>query len=270
MNRKVIVKKLTEKFNEWVESIKDDNVKEIVRKNTIITGGCIASMFLGEEANDFDFYFRTQDAAYSVAKYYIDILNKDLGRKIRVRKQIKDIGESVNIFVRSQGILKAEKKENEEYYPIFVSKNAISLSDKVQCIIRFTGEPQKICEDFDFVHITNYWCSWNENLVVAPKAIESILNKELFYQGSKYSVTSLFRVKKFLERGWFISTGQLLKICYDISELDLHTFDVLEDQLTGVDVSYFAELIDSLKNCSRDKLNSVYMFKVISEMFDPI
>ncbi len=271
MNRKVISEKLLSKFDEWLDSIKDSSVKKVVKENTIITGGCIASMFLKEKVNDFDFYFRTQEAAYIVAEYYTDILNRALLRKIRVRKQLKKVGDSVNIFIRGNGILETEKKEGEIYYPIFVTNNAITLSENIQCIIRFVGEPEKICDEFDFVHITNYWCSWERKLVINSKAIESLLNKELIYKGSKFSIATLFRVRKFLARGWNISIAQLLKLSYDINELDLENFDSLEDQLVGVDVTYLSDFIVELKSKSeRRKLDKKYVTEILTRMFDNV
>jgi hypothetical protein len=271
MNRKIIAEKLAEKFNDWLGSIKDERVKKLVAQNTIITGGCIASMFLKEKVSDFDFYFKTQEVAYAVAEYYINILNKAQLRKIRVRKQFKEVGNNVNIFVKSAGILETVKKEGEKYYPIFVTKNAITLSENVQCIIRFVGQPEKICNEFDFIHITNYWCSWGQELIVNPKAIESLLNKELIYKGSKFSIASLFRVKKFLAKGWSISVAQLLKLSFDINRLDLENFDSLEDQLVGVDVTYLMDFIKELRDIgANNKLDGSYVVEILTRMYDAV
>src|SRR3546814_2013322 len=45
------------------------------------------------------------------------------------------------------------------YRPVFVSTNAITLSDKIQIVLRFYGEADAIHENYDFVHCTNYWTS---------------------------------------------------------------------------------------------------------------
>jgi hypothetical protein len=51
-----------------------------------------------------------------------------------------------------------------------------------------------------------------------------------------------------LKRGWNISAGEMLKVMFQISELDLKNPDVLEEQLIGVDVAYFSALINILRN----------------------
>src|SRR3546814_4892538 len=45
------------------------------------------------------------------------------------------------------------------YRPVFMSTNAITLSDKIQIVLSFYGEADAIHENYDFVHCTNYWRS---------------------------------------------------------------------------------------------------------------
>jgi len=130
------------------------------------------------------------------------------------------------------------------YRPVFLSDNAITLSNKVQLVIRFYGEPEEVHKNYDFVHCTNYWTAWDNKLVLRPAAVESIVARELFYVGSLYPLCSVIRTRKFLKRGWHINAGQFLKMCFQISELNLADVDVLQEQLTGVDAAYFIEIID--------------------------
>src|SRR3546814_939057 len=52
------------------------------------------------------------------------------------------------------------------YRPVFMSTNAITLSDKIQIVLRFYGEADAIHENYDFVHCTNYWTSKDANLTL--------------------------------------------------------------------------------------------------------
>jgi hypothetical protein len=65
----------------------------------------------------------------------------------------------------------AETKEDKKFRPIFLSSNAVTLSDKVQLIIRFYGEPSEIHTNFDFVHCTSYWSSSDRQLHLVPAAL---------------------------------------------------------------------------------------------------
>ena len=153
------------------------------------------------------------------------------------------------------------------YRPVFLSTNAITLSDRVQIVLRFYGEPDAIHENYDFVHCTNYWTSWDGALVLRPAALEALLARELVYVGSRYPVCSVIRLRKFIKRGWTINAGQILKAVMQISALDLTNIDVLQDQLTGVDCAYFSEVIAKLKESDPTKVNTAYLIEIIDRMF---
>jgi hypothetical protein len=64
MKAKTIKRVLRAKFESYLTSIKDERVKELVSKNTMITGGSIVSMLTGEQVNDYDLYFRISRPAW--------------------------------------------------------------------------------------------------------------------------------------------------------------------------------------------------------------
>lgn len=301
MKRKIINTVITNKFNRWVKTLPEvGNLREMVQKNTILTGGSITSMLLGEPANDFDFYFRNKETAYAVAQYYVAQFKaiksaKRPDHKVDASVTCDNFPGRIKIVVASKGVAstddgfegfdltdpesqawmdaivgaveKSKEKEPETYEARFLSANAITLSDQVQLVTRFYGDPDRIHENYDFVHCTNYWCSWNRELVLKPEALEATLTKELRYVGSRYPVASIFRLRKFINRGWRITAGQMFKICWQISELDLKDRDVLEDQLTGVDTSYFMAIIAILQKHNGERIDGNYLMKLMDKMF---
>jgi hypothetical protein len=52
-----------------------------------------------------------------------------------------------------------------------------------------------------------------------------------------------------------------------VNELDLQDFNVLRDQLTGVDCAYFCELLGKVKEKDPDKINTAYLVEIIDRMF---
>jgi hypothetical protein len=50
-------------------------------------------------------------------------------------------------------------------------------------------------------------------------------------------------MKNAIQRGWTVNAGEILKMLFQVSELDLKNIEVLEEQLIGVDVAYFSLLI---------------------------
>jgi len=71
VNRRLIEKILTDKHQKFVASIEDPKVRDLVDKNSIITGGSIVSLLLKEKVNDYDYYFRDIETVKAVANYYI-------------------------------------------------------------------------------------------------------------------------------------------------------------------------------------------------------
>ncbi|MDF2907161.1 MAG: hypothetical protein K0R34_2482 [Herbinix sp.] len=280
MNSKNIKKSLNAKFNKWVDSITDKEVQKDVRNNTIISGGALVSLLTGAEVNDYDIYFKTKEAVLSVATYYVNQFNA-------VHKSeavIKDENGRIKVFIQSKGIAGEEPEETEEvileadgkeekphYRPVYLTSNAITLSDKIQIVIRFWGDVDDIHKNYDFAHCTCSWSSWDNELMLPQKALECIINKELYYIGSKYPVCSIIRSRKFLQRGYTINAGQYLKMCLQVSELDLHNIEVLKDQLVGVDSAYFNTAIEFMEKRQKDEPNwqpdNSYLFEVINRIF---
>lgn len=162
---------------------------------------------------------------------------------------------------------KKKTEEKEKYRPVFLSANAISLSNDIQLVVRFYGEPAQIHENYDYVHVTNYWTSWDRQVVTNQKALLSLMNKDLQYIGSRYPLCSLFRTRKFLKREWKITAGQVLKIAMNLQKYDLLNIAILEEQLTGVDVAYFHDLIERIKAKGDTRVDESYLGELIDKLF---
>jgi hypothetical protein len=169
--------------------------------------------------------------------------------------------ESVDSF------LQLDKKN--KFKPVFLSENAVTLTNRVQLVIRFFGEPKEIHDNYDFAHCMCHYDYYYDTLEVHPQAFESILSKSLIYQGSLYPIASLFRIRKFIRRGWSITAGQMLKIIYQLSKVDLSDMATLREQLTGVDQSYMSALIQALENREKGQvIDSLYLAKLIDKIFE--
>lgn len=276
------------KFNEWVSTITDSKVRNLVRNGSIITGGCIVSMWLDEKIHDYDIYFKNHETTMAVAKYYADKYNNQLDEPVKIidcselnegsRQGILGIidPERIYIMIEGSGIshCNASSKEiedNTRYLPKVITCNAITLHDDIQLIIRFHGNVDEIHSNFDFVHATCYWTSWNERLISPNKALEAILSKQLIYNGSKYPFSSIIRTRKFIKRGWNISAGEYLKMSFQISDLDFTNVNVLADQLVGVDTIYFHELISKIANdkgTNSINIDHMYIKDLVDEIFN--
>jgi hypothetical protein len=323
MKSKTIAATINSKVADWLLSIDDESLAEKAHNDIIVTGGCIASMFLQEPVNDYDVYFKSNETILLLAIFYAKKMiasgNFQVIPQVRLtfsnsvitdekdNRQVWSVEEievkkvnftklvRVEIYVKSQGFAAettdseykyfesqspeetekffTEKTKRDEslpkYRPVFMSSNAITLSDKFQIVLRFSGEPKTIHESYDFVHATNYWTK-EEGLVTNAEALESILARELIYRGSLYPLASIFRTRKFILRGWSCHIGNYLKMTLQLNEIDLFDLDVLEEQLTGVDAAYLHEVMNAVKTKRKDDksfvFNSAYLCQIVDRL----
>lgn len=317
MQEKTIKTILKKKITEWVSSITDENLRNSINRDVMVSGGAITSLLLGEKPNDFDIYFKTKETTETVAKYYVELFkknppSKDQNKEVDISVLVQD--DRVKIVVKSQGVAgesgtsdyqyfeqpnidpsepqefvesvaevlveteQNRKEKGQKYRPIFLTSNAITLSEKIQIVIRFFGPIETIHENFDYVHCTCSYDYQTNELRIPQAALMSLINKRLKYKRSKYPVCSLIRARKFIKNGWHIDAGQFVKIAWDISKLNLDDINVLEDQMLGVDSAYFQQVIELLRqhqsksegesqSQNGQKIEDTYLMQVIDMVF---
>lgn len=281
------------------DKTKISNFQQQVIDNTIVTGGAIASMLLGEEVNDLDVYIKDKEVARKLAQYYLNVMIEtgnlnatDYVKRIEIKDNHTD---GIAVFIKSQGIAgdqidtanydyfeamtlnkidqffeeyrkaKAAKADDKSHTVKIITSNAITLRSGIQIILRFCGEPERIHKNYDFVHATNYW-THHGGVVYNEAALQALLERRLVYVGSLFPVASMFRLRKFIQRGFHITAGEMTKIAWDISHLDLTNKAVLHDQLIGVDYAYFGEVLRLLRDRETD-IDRTYLFSILNEIF---
>ena len=333
MKQSTIKKVLRKKLDQWGDSInqhsKANNITELsedmirtLKENTMVCGGAITSMLMGEKPNDYDLYFKNKATVLLMSNYYSGRFKKSHGTNITVKqykfRNIRNQEEDrVGFWIQSAGIASetsnpyryfecvSEDSITENYFdslttsdegpnppegdsieegiefakeiqrssvsfrPIFFTDNAVTLANKIQIVIRFYGEAEQIFDTYDYAHNMCSYDYKSDKLFVPATAMEAILSKTLIYQGSLYPVSSIFRMRKFINRGWRITAGQMLKILWQIKDINLDSVPVLRDQLMGVDIAYMSQLISHLTNLPKGtKIDSIYIAKLIDEIFD--
>jgi len=278
-------------------------MRDSVEDDVICTGGAPASMLLGEPVNDFDLYFKSKDVAAKVAFHYVKRFLK-FHPECKIVPTVRVSGDRVRIHIASAGFAgeagdadyeyfemtdpsgqsaeefleKQVDKENKEskdkdpYRPRYLSENAISCSDKIQVVIRFFGDADRIHENYDFEHCKCAYDRASDTLHAPESALLSLMSRTLYYTGSLYPLCSLFRMRKFIDRGWHISAGEILKMGFQVSELDLTDFNTLREQLIGVDMAYFSELLriitDQKEGREGKAIDSAYVVQLVDAIFN--
>lgn len=208
--------------------------------------------------NSEDDEFKEQSADWAMRSVAIRMLQPN---------QVKLFMHDPSGYNPQKGKAKKKGEKPKRYSVSFISSNAISLHGDIQIVTRFTGSPETIHKTFDFIHATNYF-TFKEGLVFNLEAVLSIQTRQLYYQGSRYPLSSIIRVKKFVNRGWHVSAGEQLKMIYQCSKLNLDDPDILEDQLIGIDVAYFGALLDILRGKDKDSYTMDTLNEAINVVFN--
>lgn len=299
MQFKTIKKVISSKMEEWLETITDESLRKDVKANLLVSGGSICSLMLNEPVNDYDIYLQDKNVLMRLVEYYVtpykvEIWDGDKKDDIITNYRRNFTEEQFNehysmvscslrnlqpkqikLFIVDGGMKIDNAIENtvegvvKKYRVAYLSPNAISLTDDIQIVIRFHGTPTEIHKTFDFIHATNYF-TFKDGIVTSIKALQSVISKQLYYQGSLYPLTSVIRAKKFIKRNWNITAGEYLKMIFQCSLLDFTNLDVLEEQLIGIDVAYFSTLIDALRKAQEGngefKLSAEYLNELIDRI----
>lgn len=215
--------------NKLLRNLGNDAVELFKSTNAIIAGGAITSIFSGSEINDYDIYFRTKK----------DIIT----------------------FIRNAFCNEGDENDENEVYPLseedfldigmyeFVCVNQTSRSItfthnglNIQLIhFDYYNTAYDIFENYDFhINMGAYDFKLNQ-FVLHDDFLTSIAGRRLtFNTGTRYPIMSMLRISKYLDRGYNISKKEMFKVGLAIANLNIDSWDTLEDQLSGfygIDVS---------------------------------
>ena len=275
---------LSTKISAWLTTLPED-IRGQVASDTLVCGGAITSLMLGEMPNDYDIYFKTKKTALLVAKHYCSLVPLNVGEPQILETEVKDFNgeleERIQIYIKSSGAIDVDgtlrqddsdlegikvSDKREGYTTRYITNNAISLTNKVQLVIRFWGGPTDIYRNFDFVHCQASFDFVMNSLDISKETMQSVLSKTLVYNGSKYPVASLLRLRKFLSRGWRISAGQALKIGLQLRRWDITDHEQLREQLIGVDMSFMLSFIEAIR-AHEGQVDDKYLGDLVDKIF---
>lgn len=218
-----------------LKTIKDNSlIARFKKHHVIIAGGAIRSVFAGEHIGDYDLYFKT--------------------------KQDYD------------GLL-AKFKKDEKYSLIFSTDNAETfVNDDIK--IQLIKIPELICKNpveivnqFDYTVCMGAYDFDSAEFILHEKFLEHLSLRELYYNiDAKYPLASLFRVRKYLSKGYKISGVEIIKLGLSINNLQMNNYQDLKIQLQGIDTAFLSELTDKLM--SEEYIEKKYDFNEFLDMIN--
>ena len=189
-----------------------DTIDALRMSSAIIAGGAIRSVFGKEFISDYDLYFFYQGDLDRAKEYFDD--------KFVLKYS------TPNAYSYSKDKIRVQLIRS----PHFVDRGIAALLD-----------------EFDFTVCMGAFYFSDEMFCLSDRFLLDLSRKELkFNVNAKYPLSSLFRVRKYLSKGYTISGTDIIKIGLSINNLDMKTYSDLKDQLLGIDTAFLQELTDKL------------------------
>lgn len=193
---------LKAKMMDFASNIPNDEIRDLIIENGIVAGGAIASIIQGDTPKDYDTFITNKEALGKIKGYYHD--------------------------------LKKSNTTGVNYGIQFISESAITLFGDIQIVTSVCGTEAEILETFDFLHCKALYNLREDKVYIPDFVLKEIKEKQLIYTGNKYPLMALWRVRKFLMRGYNIDKLNLMQIARDISRLDLSNPKVYAEQSKGL------------------------------------
>lgn len=229
--------------------------KELLLASSYFSGGLITSVCRKEKIKDYDLFFEKGDVLAKVVQHYIkyhawgekfavevvkDELNPKLHRAAIVPTTAKV---STDAFINSFNRVAKEhnwKNKKDNVYPVFLSHNALTLSNDVQIIFRFIGEPEEVFTTFDFEHCKTYWRPAplgvaSGKTCFSGNSLECLAKGELLYtKQSRFILSAMSRMAKFVKRGWEMPPNSLVSLASSAAEVNWKDPKKLKEELLGI------------------------------------
>jgi hypothetical protein len=166
-----------------------DDIKVKLIEGFYIAGGCIYSLYNDKKPNDYDIFLYSKSTGNILSAFFMQYIN-----------QFKHGGISLGNYNGLQ---------------IVKTKNAISIGDKFQVILKYAGMPYSVIEAFDFKHNMFYYMPEIDMVDCHPDVDFSYLTTNDMYFNdlrARDLCGVILRLPKFLERGMRINKKEIAKI----------------------------------------------------------
>ena len=180
-----------------------------------IAGGALTSVFMNTTISDLDIFFHDQKA--------FDEFKRCQGRD-------KPIFANKKYFIC--------QTDCAESYNI----NGI----RVQLIKKLYGQPCDVIDHFDYTICMGAYIPADSKIFLGQNFLYHLSGKELHYNIGKYPLASLWRARKYIEKGFKFPAIELIKLALTINNLNIKNYIDLEEQLEGIDTLFLKDLTDAL------------------------
>lgn len=195
----------------------------------VLAGGAIRSLFSNSPINDYDLYLVTDN-----------LDDEKYGELIfTIVDELSSCGSFVSCTDKSLMVNHSGNMINFVFFKKFTSV-------------------QEIFDSFDFSCVMGGYHIKEERFYLSNNFLLDNISKIIkFNTNTSYPIMSLLRVKKYVDRGFYISRNEMLKICLKISQLEITSFDILKKHMGGMYGIKIEKLFDTTKPFNMDEVLEV-------------
>lgn len=206
-----------------------------------VAGGALRAVFSNEKIKDLDIYFPYgKPDIDGFRKGWMELPDKEVKR-----------------------LFNSDSAETWE-------KNGVNI----QLIKKIYGTPKEIINQFDFTICMCAYDPINDKFVMHDNFLNHLAMKLVYYNPGKYPINSLYRMKKYMEKGYNVPAVEIIKIALTINNLKMENYRDLRDQLEGIDTVLLADITDALMEKKDIKYEFTealeFMNKILDEKFNKI
>lgn len=217
-------------YNRLMKNIPFTLTQLIEKHHIIIAGGSITSVFSGMEINDFDLYPLTK-ASY-------DNFVKDIDEKMQANK--KKSPSNWGLLCNSPNALTYK-------YDGVVIQVISKFCDVNSLVYNPNLSATDLIESFDFTVCMGALDYKEQKFVLYENFLQDVCQRKLVFNvKSAYPVCALYRVSKYINKGYKISGGEAIKLALSIHNLEMNNYKDLKEQLLGIDTVDFIDITESL------------------------
>jgi len=279
-------------FNKSINDVCSRKLQEVcggkgrLLSETFFAGGVITSHCKGEQVKDYDLFFTTVATLEQAVYYYLsphnqarffklaatpDKINPKLTRvSIQPREGAKL---TTDQFIKDFNLTCKKTRSTGQTVPAYLSHNALSLNNGVQLIFRFVGEPEDVFSTFDYEHCKTFWrpsplgISEGKTYFLG-RSLESLAKNELIYTSqSRFVLSAISRLNKFIKRGWGVAPSSLLAIASSAAKVDWGNKEKLREELLGIygiDPEVLTQILDY--SSKEEKLDLDKVIEMLGEV----
>lgn len=211
-------KRLTEKHKLLMplkKTMPDKIYQNLKDLKPIIMGGAIRAVFTNTKISDYDLYARN-DSNYNAMYQFLYNLTSEYKKDCYA---LFDTNNSITykIFGNIVQLVKLYKE--------------LTITDKLS---KFDFTVCQAAYDFE----TDYFY-YSDNFLVHNAQRQLIYTKS-----TEFPISTMIRVKKYLNKGYSISNTEYLKILLDVQSIKFETFSDFRNHIIGIDATYLIPLIN--------------------------